>query len=89
MAPAYFLFHMYSILLSIPIILSAFLLAIPLPIAFPPTVRDATIALIMNCKSTSNPNFCVIFNVIIALIAPLNTPTYVSYYVCTNICYFA
>ena len=48
--------------------------AIPFPIAFPPTVRDATIALIINCMLNSNPIFSVIFKAIIALIAPLNTP---------------
>lgn len=65
---------MYSILLIIPTISSVYFFAISLPIAFPPTVREATIALIMNCKLNSKPNFSVIFNVTIALIAPLSTP---------------
>ena len=42
--------------------------------ALPPTVNDATTALIINCKSYVNPIFSVIFRVTIALIAPLNTP---------------
>ena len=48
------------------------LFATSFPKAFPPTVKDATIALITNCKFT--PNFSVIFDAIIALIAPLSTP---------------
>ena len=45
-----------------------------LPKAFPPTVIEATIALIKNCKLNSIPYLAVIFVVIIALIAPESTP---------------
>lgn len=69
-------------------ILVEFLCAIPFPIAFPPTVKDATIALIINCKSNVKPNFSVIFIVIKAAIEPLSTPANISYYISTNICYF-
>ena len=48
--------------------------AIPFPSAFPPTVKDATTALSINCISKDNPNCSVIFAAIRALIAPLNTP---------------
>ena len=44
------------------------------PIAFPPTVKDATNALIKNCASNPKDNFSVILAAIMALIAPLNTP---------------
>ena len=42
------------------------------PNAFPPTVKEATTALIINCKFV--PVFSAIFAAIIALIAPLSTP---------------
>lgn len=45
-----------------------------LPKALPPTVIDATSALIINWMSKFNPILCVIFTVNIALIAPLSTP---------------
>ena len=81
----YLLNYFPNILPTICTILVEFLFAIPFPIAFPPTVSDATIALIINCKSKFNPNFSVIFIVIRAAIEPLRTPTNISYYICTNI----
>ena len=51
-----------------------FLFAIPFPNALPPTVSDATIALIINCKSKFKLYFSVIFIVISAAIDPLITP---------------
>ena len=42
--------------------------------ALPPTVNDATNALIKNCILKSNPKFLFILIVNIALIAPLKTP---------------
>ena len=42
-------------------ILVEFFFAIPFPMALPPTVRDATIALIINCKLKVNANFSFIF----------------------------
>lgn len=52
----------------------AFLFAISLPIAFPPTVIAATNALIINWISNVIWKFWVIFIEISALIAPLSTP---------------
>jgi hypothetical protein len=49
-------------------------LAIVFPIALPPTVREATNALIKNCILKFNPYAVVILRAIKALIAPLNTP---------------
>ena len=46
----------------------------PFPKAFPPTVSEATIALIMNCKSKFKLYFSVIFIVKSAAIEPLITP---------------
>ena len=42
--------------------------------AFPPTVTEATTALIINCKSTDKLYIEPIFNAIKALIEPLKTP---------------
>ena len=67
-------FYFPSKLPTICTIFVEFLFAIPFPIAFPPTVSDATIALIMNCKSKFKLNFSVIFIVISAAIEPLSTP---------------
>ena len=44
------------------------------PKALPPTVIEATSALIINWMSKLNPMLCVIFTVSMALIAPLSTP---------------
>ena len=85
---SYLKIYFPNILPTICTILVAFFLAIPFPIAFPPTVSDATIALIINCKSKLSPNFSVIFIVIRADIEPLSTPANISYYVCTYIGYF-
>lgn len=48
--------------------------AIFLPIALPLTVKDATNALIKNCKLNDKLIALVIFIEMRALIAPLNTP---------------
>ena len=80
--------HFPSKLPTICTIFVEFLFAIPFPIAFPPTVSDATIALIINCKSKFKLNFSVIFIVISAAIEPLSTPANISYYICTNVRYF-
>lgn len=92
------LFLLYFLLLSnvtfpntiptICTILVALRCAIPFPIALPPTVKEATIALIMNCKSNVNPNFSVIFMVIKAAIEPLSTPANIADYISTNVSYF-
>ena len=51
-----------------------FILANSLPRALPPTVNEATNALIMNWILKASPRLWVIFIVNIALIAPLSTP---------------
>lgn len=63
-------------------------LAISFVIAFPPTVKAATIALNNICILGSTPNFSINFNVIKALKDPLNTPAYISYYISAKIRYF-
>lgn len=76
-----------NIIPTICTILVALRCAIPFPIAFPPTVKEATIALMINCKSNVKPNFSVIFMVIKAAIDPLSTPANITNYVSTNISY--
>ena len=77
-----------NIIPTICTILVALRCAIPFPIAFPPTVKDATIALMINCKSNVNPNLSVTFIVIKAAMDPLNTPANIANYVSTNVSYF-
>lgn len=69
-----FLLNLFNTFPTIWTIGVAFLFAISLPIAFPPTVIAATNALIINWISNAIWKFSVILIEISALIAPLNTP---------------
>ena len=72
-----YLLFLLNLFITIPTawtILVDFSFATPFPIAFPPTVSAATVALNINCKLKFSPNCSVILTDINALIAPLNTP---------------
>ena len=72
----YFLFkcNLFKIFATVWTIFVEFVCAMFLPSAFPPTVNEATNALIKNCKLNGNVYIVVIFIETNALMAPLKTP---------------